>query len=627
MGDKIRYQYKFFLFFSLFWIIIGWGLFLFSLLGIFYWWSISLLLALVTAGSARFILKNLIKTPPHFLIINLILIIIAIVFSFFSSPTVFSGRDQASISQAAIHLSQNGKLAFSNSVSEDFFKINYSKKDSFTKCLNDKLSDSPAASLKSKLYQTYCQVTASAKAYNFPGFYYTTSGELITQFPIVYTAWLAMFYSFLGLLGFTLANGILFYSFLLAFYLLIFKFTQTHTKTNLATPFLGLLIVATSFCFMWFTKFTLTENMATPLLWTGILALTLLTGSKIENLNNKKITLAVIFLSLGLLIFTRIEGIAFFALAILSLFLYKNTRQYFKDNFLKIFLPLFIFILLIFIWNLFVDIYFYKSIFKATIENIQEDSNNVSQFINFSPFLNLIKIFFLYGLFFPILFGTTGILYLIKKKDYKKLLPLLIALPSLFYLFSPQITNDHPWMLRRFTFSILPLFIFYSIILINNFNKKKNIVFGIILAIVILAFNSIPFSKYLTFTPTNNLLAETSTLSQNFSNEDLILVDQMASGDNFEMLDQPLTSIFGKNAVYFFNPSDLNSIDETKYARIYLIVPSSRIDYYKKTSLAPNMELVKDYSLNSAELIYDKKYTLPIRNTRIITGSIFEILK
>jgi hypothetical protein len=241
--------------------------------------------------------------------------------------------------------------------------------------------------------------------------------------------------------------------------------------------------------------------------------------------------------------------------------------------------------------------------------------------------LNLMKIFFLYGLFFPLLVGLGGIFYLIKNKDYNKLLPLFIVLPSLFYIISPQITPEHPWMLRRFTFSVLPLFIFYSVILINNLNKKRTFIIGIFLAIIIIFFNLISFKKYLTFVPTNNLLKETSDLSQNFSDEDLILVDQLASGDNFEMIADPLNSVFGKNAVYFFNPNDLNSIDASKYARIYLIVPQSRVDYYNKTDLANNMVFVKDYSLSSDNLIYGERYTLPIRNVRTTTGSIFEIFK
>lgn len=629
--NKNNSSFKFFIYLSLFWIIIAWGGYLLALAGFFYWWSISLLIAVVFAGGIRFIISSLIKASPTFIVFNLIFIASSIIFVYYSSPTVFSGRDQASISQAAIRLSQNGKIGFSNSVSEDFFKINNIQKDKTKNCLIDNLNDFQDTNyLELKIYQTYCQAVTSTKAFNFPGFYYTNEGLLVTQFPIVYIAWLAIFYSFLGLWGFPVANGLLLYLFFISFYLLITKLTDrknSSSKEKLVTQIFGMTILLSSFCFMWFSKFTLTENMATPLLWTGILATVLFISPLNKNQTKKNIELLLVSLSLGLLIFTRIEGLAFFFLALMVLLANKNSRKYIKKNLIHLIIPLLIFISVVFVWNFVVDIYLYKSILRATLENIKENATDINRNNGLLSILTLFKILGLYGLLTPIILGLGGVFYSIKQKNYTQLIPLAIAFPALFYLISPQITPEHPWMLRRFVFAVLPLFILYSIILINNFTKKKNIIWGILITIIILFFNLRPFINYLNFVPNKDLLKDTRELSQSFSNKDLVLVDQLASGDKYEMIADPLNSIFNKNAVYFFNYQDLDKIDLSKYEKTYLIIPESKVEHYQRTPLISKMLFIKNYELHSSALLSNNKTDLPQKEAFVTRGSIYEIIK
>ena len=99
-----------------------------------------------------------------------------ILISLFTTPTIFTGRDQGSISEAAAHLAQNHQITFTTSASEEFFRL-----------------------------------YGPGKAENFPGFYYTDDGKLSTQFPLPYTAWLAMLYGVFGVTGFVFANALLFY--------------------------------------------------------------------------------------------------------------------------------------------------------------------------------------------------------------------------------------------------------------------------------------------------------------------------------------------------------------------------------------------------------------------------------
>ena len=122
---------KLFTYFALFWIILSWLGFLAALAGFFYWWifagyfAISAAILLRAFLSKKISLKNLKEVSLIFPIalISLITLVIIIVLSLSATPTIFSGRDQGAISEAAIRLAQNHQLEFYNPVSGEFFKI------------------------------------------------------------------------------------------------------------------------------------------------------------------------------------------------------------------------------------------------------------------------------------------------------------------------------------------------------------------------------------------------------------------------------------------------------------------------------------------------------------------------
>src|SRR5512133_2176664 len=117
--------------------------------------------------------KLLFQASTDLKIAFLISLSTALLIGFFMVPTLFSGRDQGSISEAAFRLAQNGRLAFSTTLSKTFFPLH-----------------------------------EKGAALNFPGFSYTETGDLITQFPLAYTSWLASFVSLFGVSGFAIANSI-----------------------------------------------------------------------------------------------------------------------------------------------------------------------------------------------------------------------------------------------------------------------------------------------------------------------------------------------------------------------------------------------------------------------------------
>lgn len=619
-------DYKIFNYFALFWLIIAWVAFIITLANFFYWWVFVFIIfiGIFILFKKTIFLKYLFKTSKTFIITNLILLSVIILFSFFSSPTIFSGRDQGSISQSSIRLAQFHQLEFSTSASKTFFDINSSiSKNKFAECLKND---------KARLKKTYCEIISASKALNFPGFYYTIDGNLITQFPLAYISWLATFYTFFGLSGLIIANALLFYIFVFSFLFILQNIIPTNNQATNKYPLITsitLSIVLTSFSFMWFFKFTLTENMMLSFLWLAILQVLILTKTFLKEVSDKKLSFFIILLSSALLIFVRIEGILFFGIMLTLLFLHNHSKQYLHQNFRKIILPFLIILGFVFVWNFKVDIYFYKAIVKAFTKDLIGSSLTLSNTGFLFPLFNLLKIFILYGLFFPLILGLFKVLFLFKKKQFQLLVPFFIIAPIFIYLFNPQITPDHPWMLRRFVFAILPISILYTMLFINDLFQKRKKMIVMLIFFIIISCNLYSFISFLTFRPTDSLQQETRTIKQEFTNNDLILVDRMAGGDNWNMITGPMDFLFQKNAAYLFNPNDIAVISTKNYAKIYLITSNEKINYYKSSSIGNSLIFIKNYTINST-ILYDNSLnntSLPKIKTITTKGAIFEIQK
>jgi hypothetical protein len=82
-----------------------------------------------------------------------------------------------------------------------------------------------------------------------------------------------------------------------------------------------------------------------------------------------------------------------------------------------------------------------------------------------------------------------------------------------------------------------------------------------------------------------DLLPQIKEISQNFGPRDLILVDRLATGSGWSLASEPLNSIYGRQAVYFFNADDLKVINQSRYDNIYLITPfTEEKTWYSDTS-------------------------------------------
>ena len=68
------------------------------------------------------------------------------------------------------------------------------------------------------------------------------------------------------------------------------------------------------------------------------------------------------------------------------------------------------------------------------------------------------------------------------------------------------------------------------------------------------------------------------------------------------MITGPMNFMFGKQAVYFFNPSDLGKIDIGKFTDVYFIIPDSGIDFYQKSDILKKLIFKKDYSISTVAM-------------------------
>jgi hypothetical protein len=564
---------------------------LLATIGIFY---IGIIVAYIVLASGFFIYILFRNIPILSLSKNLKFYLIAIVsflfillFAHYSVPTIFSGRDQGSLSEAAIRLAENHKLTFSSPASEEFFHI-----------------------------------YGPGQALNFPGFDYTKDGQLTTQFPLGYAVWLAIFYSLFGLNGLIIANGITLFIFLLSFFLIAGLYLKTSSSVWVW------LLALTSFSFMWFFKFTLSENLALAMIWFGLWEFLIFLR------NEEPLYLFASLLSFIALAFTRIEAWAILPMVFIALYLkYRSWKTIREKMTKKLFLIPLILVIILFIISLEVNFSFYRTFAKGFLSAFSPPKNEVdipSYSLTFATYL--VRVLGLYTILNFLVLAFMGIIFFLKNKKYELLTIAFISLPVLIYLINPSISSDHPWMLRRFVFVVLPMAILYSVLFLDKFFSRK--IFTSIILFLLLVMNLIVFIPYISRADNENLLSETQSLSHNFTNADLVLVDRDASGSGWSMVTGPMSFLYGKQAVYFFNPSDLAKIDTKKFSSVYLIVPDTNFDYYVGSGMLSKFSLVKDYKIETSSLdiktgkkndIYSQPVEFPQEQKTIVYGKIFKL--
>ncbi len=503
---------------------------------------------------------SLLDIPEVFFILLFVTIALISILPGKDSPTIFTGRDQGSIATAAIALVEYHSFAFSTPASQTFFAIH-----------------------------------EPGIAQNFPGFFYTQEGKLLTQFPLAYTAWLASFYALFQLNGFAIANSLLFALSLISFYFLLRPFLER------LLAFFGTLLFATSFLPTWFGKFTLTENLALFLFLFLSLSLVQLKQS------GKFLSYIAALSAAGLLCFTRIEGCVLLLVTLILLARMPKVRHIWKLYPKKSILIPAILLAITVIATFSESLPFLITILKAGKNFSTGILTSSSTLVSLhSPFVSLMILFFLYGLLLIFLLGFAGIFSLWKRKEYTALIPIILAFPTFLYFLFPNITFDHPWLLRRYLSFIHPALVFSAIIGLALFFQKKGafpvdfpatfrrkFIFTLVL-IGLFTFQIAAWQKGLLTWDNDKLLDKTREIADFFGPRDLILIDRNTTGSPFAMISGPLASLYHKNAVYFFNPEDLRKIDRSPYEHTWLIIPADQTA--KWTQSLPEYTLRPDHN-------------------------------
>lgn len=581
-------------FFSLFGLAIislGWLGLLLTFTGFFYTLILVIFLALLLSFLFYLIYLNRkkINLGWDFILVIFFSLLTIIIFSYFTVPTVFSGRDQGSLSSAAINLSKNHQLEYSFPAEKEFF-----------------------------------QIYGMGTALNFPGFNYTKTGDLIPNFSLGYITWLAVFYSFFGILGLIIANGVSFFLFLLSFYILAKNYIR---KSSALVAFF---LVITSFVFSWFFKFTLSENLALGLTWFGLSQFILFLKEK------DKLFLISFLTSFGFLLFVRIESLAFLTIAIIILFFLQKKEKAFNQKILVGYISGFLLLILTtFLISLIVNKSSYITLTKGFLNSLHFFQNKSTENVPLlSENIYLLRIFSLYAILNYLTFGLIGFFYFLKQRKFGLLIPFFILLPAFLYLVNPSITPDHPWMLRRYVFAVIPISILYSVIFLDSFFRKRLAFY--ILALVLFFSNLIVFIPYLSIKENDNLLPQIKEISSNFKENDLVLIDRNATGDPWAMMSGPMNILYDKQAVYFFNPTDLEKIDKTKFEKIYLIIANNNLELYKKNNFVDKLLPIKDYLIENQSLeiftgkkeeIYKNSVFLPTYQKVFVYGKIYLLNK
>ncbi len=555
-------RFSFFAFgFLLFW----WSTYFLAVAGFFSPRLLMLFAVIMGVGAFMSARKWITKENLSAKIVLVLAILYSVSLMYFAEPTVFSGRDQGSISEAAFELVRTGSLSFSH----------------------------PASGTFSAIY-------GKGQALHFPGFFYAEDGSLLTQFPLGYTSWLAAFTAFFGIDGFRVGNGILLSLSILSIFILVRTLTGERYAIGATAIF------AASFLPSWFVKFTLTENAALFLFLFLSLNLILFLRE-----NRASFFLGAYFSAL-LLAVTRIEGIWALGIALGILFLSRQGREFVAPR--KTFFrtaPL-LFALTVLLINFSANLPFYTVMAKALLKNLSSLSGTDMAALGDSAGTSfaLWKLFATYGLLPIFVLGFAGIVFLLRKRRFVPLIPALLALPTFLYFVDPNITHDHPWMLRRF----LP-FAFPALLLSGTFalfvltEKRARIgnvtAIGICLFVLLLA---IPTSvRVFPFADNRGFLGTTAEIAPLVGAHDLLLMDRDTTGDHFSIPSGPLRFLHGKNAAYFFNPEDYAKMAKDGYEHIYLLTPLGSFEKWE--GMPVSFEFVSAFTFSTEQL-----ETLPLRN-------------
>lgn len=516
-------------------ILIGWFALVFTLAGIFYKAILIPLIVLTFASAAFFIAKH--KTFERPSRADIFALAIVLFFAIFNTvyfhDTFFGGRDDGLYTNHGIYLAQNHDLIF------------------------DGYHDMPLPGM--------AKVDDHFTTERYPG----------------YISWTALHCTFLGTFGIRVSNFLLIIIGFVSLYLIGKKLKSS--KVGIAT----VLMFATTFPMLWFTRRTYSEILLLALIWFGILCFLEAYEKKQPNY------LVPMFFAFGLAFATRAEATPIFLMLVLILIflLLRQKREIFSKKlgfFILIAIAPFIY------WSVAtpmgqfwaqVVISFTSAPASVVAQAVPTEGSTLGS--NYPSFV--FDMFSKYNLQWQFLFIPLALLGSFLRKDkelFKYLLIIFVMImPAFAYLINPHISIDQPWFLRRYIPTIFPFAFLCTAILLFELVKNKRLLASIIATIIVM--NLAVASPILIFKENDGMVNNVENLSNHFSDEDLILVDTLSSPTWYNIAD-PLFFVFGKHTLWLNGDSsdlslwgfpmgyyDIKSVvDFSEYRKVYIVTRS-----------------------------------------------------
>lgn len=470
---------------------------------------------------------------------ELLALVIISLFSFFifskSAPSYFEGRDPGAMVEAGVMLANGHSLEFA------------------------------PASLR-----YFNAHDSNSLALNYPGFVLTEDQSLKTQFNVGYVSYIAFWYGLFDETGLRIANiwG------LIIGLLAVFYIVKSITASIIAAiGSLPLLIL--SFPFFFFTR----QNYSEPMAF-GFLFATIYLVMEFQRKRKSPETYAYLSL-LTMFCFILIRAEAIFIAPILVgllLFIAKRKKISLRD---RKFIGIIVFLSLVFIVYSLTILPFYKKMVKDLIGYRQGQVTALQFSLGQSIREMLIKISYIfrvftaYGLPLILFLGLGGIIRLLLRLrnsaniKLTHFIPIILGGPFFLYFLNPMIAMDHPWLLRRFMFAVLPLLVIYSAFFLFTVFGEARTTFVLMALLVIFQINI--FFDYGFKKDNPALIRQVEALSRKFNKNDLILIDKSSAFDDWTLISAPLRYLFDKNAVYVYNADALNKVPPHTFSNIYLI--------------------------------------------------------
>jgi len=534
---------------------------------------------------------------------------------FFSYP-YFEGRDEGSYANAAVYLAENGSMVFEHPI------LPYLKNEGL-----------------------------AHQALNFPGFVIKGDG-LVSQFSPAYVVWLAIFFlMFGGTIGWWLANGFLILGGSTAFYFLLRLFLPRWVAIS------SIILLIFHFVFLWFPRFTLSENLAF-FLFCNLLFFLILTYFNPSLFQKNRFIAAALILLIALLPLTRPEGWWLLLASLVILFIiFKKDILKTRRRVVK-FSSAVLFGALMLIYAMYDQLPVYKRLFKDWIEWADNkdkylsigDVGDVGEIASFVlPSTNRLIYFWQiewkYGV---LLFGLLALLFFgiciagrFKKSSFfpkevvtMGIVTLFLSFPFFVAFVSPQISSDHPWLLRRFLFVVIPCGILGGVIFFSYLASKLKRDSSFILLSALLAILLVPSLQstayFLLLRDNDGRSAVLHQLGRQFDEDDWVLTHREASGDGWHMWSAPLSSVYQIPSVYVFNPNNVVDMKDVIYNRwgegqkTYIILPEKAYDFRHALKKHFTLLLEREVSFINKELDVQKSSTgFPLLRKRSYSSQIY----